>query len=402
MTYPRVLIYSSRFGPLGDTIVRSLFKGWPKEKIAICLDGVLYKNLEFCEYNYSAEVTKPLYLEHILSHLPKQSIFYKLYYHIFILIKFIIKDNLKIDMDFVNFVKKFKPDILYTIVYSPLQIPDLLAINKKLNIPLAIHILDDWINRPVDIYLKYEKYYGKKLMKELIGSSKLLLSICEDMSDEYYLRYGRKFYAFTNSINFSEWNGKSKNDWYLSNPVKIMYAGTVEEYNIIELITLCKACKELGINVYLYVKFRKDFFYNMLKVYDNCIIQEYVSHSEIIELYKKYDILFLPFSFEKKFQKNISLSLPSKTPEYMASKTPILVYSPQIYPVYKYASKEGWGYVVDKPGVQELKNGIKSLISSYDLREKLGEKAYTIAYQNYNQSINQQKLIYLINEAINS
>ena len=86
----------------------------------------------------------------------------------------------------------------------------------------------------------------------------------------------------------------------------------------------------------------------------------------------------------------------------MASKTPILVYSPQIYPVYKYAMKEGWGYVVDKPGVQELKNGIKSLISSYDLREKLGEKAYTIAYQNYNQSINQQKLIYLINEAINS
>jgi len=399
MTYPKVLIYGISFvqGGAGVTL-KNLFWGWPKDKLAICSEETIYKNMAICKNYYGSTIlAKPTYIEKLLHYFPSHRIIYKLLIHIVSINRYFKKDKLELDGKFRNFLRIYNPNLLYAIVYDSKQISILLSIHKQFGIPLVIHIVDDWISSKPKFYNRYMKYFERQLLKQLIDSSNLLLSISDAMSEEYYTRYKRKFYPIMNAIIFSDWRDKIKDNWSLSEPIKIMYSGTVEAYNFEELVTLCNATKDMDVTIYIYGRFRKEEYRKILEEQPNCQIQGYVSHSEIINLYKQFDLLFLPFSFKEKYKKNLLLSMPTKLPEYMVSKTPIMVYAPSYFPVSKYAIEAGWGYLVNHQGLNEIKKGLESLLSSYDLRKKLGENAYSVAYKNHNQLVNQERLVNLMN-----
>jgi len=74
--------------------------------------------------------------------------------------------------------------------------------------------------------------------------------------------------------------------------------------------------------------------------------------------------------------------MPTKTPEYMISGTPILVYADKKTALAQYALDGRWAYPVTENNRTVLKQALLELNSNPLLRKNLAERAITKAIQN--------------------
>ena len=74
---------------------------------------------------------------------------------------------------------------------------------------------------------------------------------------------------------------------------------------------------------------------------------------------------------------------PSKLPEYLAAGRPVLVYAPPDSYYARYARREGFGLVVDKPDRDLFRKPIFDLKHDAALSRHLVENARRIAVQNH-------------------
>ncbi len=100
-------------------------------------------------------------------------------------------------------------------------------IKEKTDIPVAIHIMDDWpvsLNKPGILYY-YWKYKFTHEFRKLLDKSDIFLSICDAMSREYAKRYNKPFQAYHNPIEVEKWLPYSKKSWKTTGSFKIIYTG---------------------------------------------------------------------------------------------------------------------------------------------------------------------------------
>ena len=74
--------------------------------------------------------------------------------------------------------------------------------------------------------------------------------------------------------------------------------------------------------------------------------------------------------------------MPTKSPEYMISGTPILVFADKKTALAKYAKEGKWAYTVTEYNKAVLKQALLELNSNILLRRNLAERAMTMAVQN--------------------
>ncbi|MCD4747633.1 MAG: methyltransferase domain-containing protein [Bacteroidales bacterium] len=411
--YPKVLIFGISFIPNtgGGITILNLFRNWPKDKLAVANDIIEGSDKSICENYYllkSPFITKVKVSENkkgnIISNKKGGLLdwFKKLLrpFHSFPHNYFILKGKyfkLEIDNDFLKWVNDFNPDIIYSLAHNLYHIPFLIELNKKTNIPLAVHIVDDWVNSN---HFGVLNFIGKRVLnaefRKLLSKTKVLMGISYDMQSVYKKRYKRNFLPFHNPVNLIEWNNLTRKNWKIKNDFKIMFAGTVEAYNVDEIEKLCKAINNKeneNIILNVFGSIRKNEYSNRLKKYKNCNVKGLVRHEEIKKLLVKHDLLFLPLSFNKKLKKNIILSMPTKVSEYMISGTPILVYAPQDLALIKYATKDLWAYTLTNSKIDSLKQVINKLFLNVELRSEIGKKAIEVAKKNHNRSIIQKDFI---------
>jgi hypothetical protein len=86
------------------------------------------------------------------------------------------------------------------------------------------------------------------------------------------------------------------------------------------------------------------------------------------------DLLFLPIAFDAKEHVRRTAS-PSKLPEYLAAGRPILVHAPPDSYVTQYASRAGFGELVDQPSERELATAVRHLLDEPRRGEHLVTRA---------------------------
>lgn len=406
--YPRVLIYGMSFKPTtgGGITLYNLFKNWPSENLALATDFEMFKNeAVLTRYYQLGNPTKDgaKSVSVVNSVIKKHSALKSL-------LKYLLKGRVYmnslreypkvINSPFLKWVKEFQPDVIYAMVYRIHQIPLILAMQEETGLPLVIHYGDDWVRKyKFGILSPIGKPMFHKEMVRLAQASAVRLAISDDMSVEFEKRYLTKFHTLHNTVDLSTLEHLSRTSWDYTGNFRIMYAGTLEEYNMKELIDLCEATQGLSVEIHLYGFARDENNKQTLERYPHCSHKGLVTHDEILRLYPTYDLMYLPLTFSLKLLASVKLSMPTKASEYMISKTPVLVYAHPDTALIKYALKEDWAYVVKTQQVSILRKAITELMENEELRRTLGEKAAAVAIRNHSTEANQERFVYLLNQA---
>ncbi len=419
---PKVLIIGDSFSNVGGggITLTNLFKGWPKDRIAMATPQIADSGLDSCHLYYRLGYDEnkrmwPLYYiqpkyssgpfvfsenhirkEAVITYKDKPSKYNKnlklLMLHLmqFTGLAF-LQDRLRATPAFLKWVHEFNPDIIYTQLATYELIKFNLEIKQKTNIPLAIHIMDDWpvsLNKPGILYY-FWKYKLDHEFRKLLVRTNIFLSICDAMSMEYEKRYNKPFKAYHNPIEVEKWLPYSKQDWNVSGPFKIIYTGRIGTANgkaIVEISKVINSLRSEGKNIELdiYSTDGNKAKAKKIKKLRGITIKSPVPHITMPTLLPQYDLAVLPLDFDRAGIKFAQFSMPTKASEYMISGTPVLIYADRRTALARYATEENWGFVVSDNTSNVLKEAIMKLSNDLTLRQALGQKARETSLKNEN------------------
>ena len=418
LIYPRILIYGQPFNNFsgGGITLSNLFKGWPKENIAVVSTPFMLQTASYdiCDNYYQIgrdeyywKFPFSLYKETFASgkivrnesknvHVIKEKGGLRQLISANMLNPFIswlgltpYISYIKISPGLRKWLSEFKPDILYTQISNREGILFAQDLIEYLKIPSVIHMMDDW---PSTISTRgpLKNYWNKKIdreLKQLLYKIDLHLSISDVMSEEYFKRYNKHFIPFHNPVEIDKYDVPEKK-FRRTNNFKVLYLGRVGTANLNSIIYFGRVISQLCID---YIKLEFDIFtgdsdivelrtFNDIK---NVKILPPVAHEVVPALLKEYDLLLLPLDFTKIGLKFAKLSIPTKASEFMLSGTPVLVFAPAETAVSNFFSVNKCGYCITEPDKAKIEEGLRILIKDEEYRTKISMNAVRLAKERF-------------------
>jgi len=414
--YPKILIFGQPFNDFsgGGITLSNLFKGWPKDRIAVASIGNLLHRTttDVCNVNYQLgnkeqrwrfpfnliqrsfpsglmsfnkqESLRPISYKTNIRHILVDKFFYPFIHWLGL---FHCLSKISLSQHFKEWLSIYQPEILYIQVTTREGILFSIQLCDYLRIPSAIHNMDDWPSTISKNGL-FKKYWREKIDKEfrqLLNRMDLYLSISNAMTSEYLDRYNKTFKAFHNPIEIESWQPYCKANIKLNyDHVKILYIGRIGIANKHSIYSFANAISQYKINQY---KIDLDIFTSDDDTRDSKIISNFnnvrilppVKHDMIPILLTEYDLLLLPLDFTKTGFKYAQYSIPTKASEYMISGTPILVFAPKETAISKFCSEHECGHCVIEQSQERINSAIHFLISNEEYRKKISHNAVKLA-----------------------
>ena len=412
MSLPKVLILIQPFNRNtgGGITLSNLFKGWPKDKIAVLTRGQLvnantrtdicdsYYQLGHLEYRWTFPFNKlkRKYYSGLLEFGENGAngiVTNKSNLRVALLNRYVnpfLKwtgvqnaiSKLELSQQLKDWLLRYNPDVLYAQAQTRESVLFCTLIQKFLNKPMVFHMMDDWVQLEGKGLMG--RYWYPKVQKEfrnMLGKSAMHLSISDLMAIEYKRRYGHDFRTFHNPIDLNFWKQGQRNSYKLGDPPTVLYAGRVGLGIEKSLQRMAKAITALNREMDTSIKF-------ILQVsekpswtdkYDCVIHRSFVPYEELPIKFAAADILFLPYDFSAKAINFIRYSMPTKASEYMISGTPILICAPEGTAIVDYAGKYGWAKVVTEDNLEVLTAGLKSLLLNQEERQRIAQTAIKLA-----------------------
>lgn len=300
--------------------------------------------------------------------------------------------TVRISERLARWLDAFRPQLLYGFLGSMAQIRLMRELARRLAVPVAIHIMDDW---PSVLYRRgvlgpLLRRVVQREFRAVLREASLRLGICADMCEEYRRRYGYAFVPFHNALDMEEWVLRAKRSWTAGSPFVVRYVGSiVPDGQRDGLGDVCDAVASLrasGTPVELWVhapRSQSAYLTRGRAPREGLHLADPPDPAHIHELLATADLLVLPFNFDARSARYIGLSMPTKVPAYMVSGTPVLVYGPADIATTRYAAREGWAHVVATPGVTSLREALRRLIENQAARERLGRRAHALAREHH-------------------
>ncbi len=418
-TTPKILILGQPFNNSsgGGITLTNLFKGWPKDRIAVAATGNIMYNVttDVCntcymlgdlehKWTFPFNLVQKSYKSGLLSFgaeikppsAPgKKGIRYKLVNQLFYPFLrwtglFHCTSALVLSQNFIEWLRVYKPEILYLQLASREDILFATKLIGFLNIPSAIHMMDDW---PSTISSKgpFKGFWSRKIDREfkyLLGNIDIHLSISDAMSAEYFKRYQKHFHVFHNPIDVSKYDQEMKNESVIENRFRVLYIGRIGVANKISISSFAKAISQfqdvrykLEFDIYTQDIETQDI--SLLGNYKNVRVLPPVNHDLIPSLVTAYDLLLLPLDFTEEGLKFAQYSIPTKASEYMISGTPILVFAPGETAISRFCSSHNCGYCLTGNSMNDISEAIAFLMNNAEYRKEISSNAVRLAKERF-------------------
>jgi glycosyltransferase involved in cell wall biosynthesis len=412
----KVLILGQPFNDItgGGITLSNLFKGWPRDKIAVAATGhMLYSvTTNICDtyYQLGKEEHKWMFpfnliqrsfpsglktfestssvinIRHI-SRLRYEFVNHFFYPVLSWLGLFHCVSSISLSDRFKEWLNEYNPDVLYIQVSSRETILFAKKLIEYLHKPAAIHFMDDW---PSTISNKglFKNYWKRRIeaeLKLLLGKIDLHLSISNPMSEEYERRYGKKFIAFHNPIDLDMWLPFSKTNFAFEKEyIKVLYSGRIGVGIASSLIEVASAIDLMNegaekIKLHIQTPTEEQSIVDMLQSHKCVIINPIAEYRDLPGIFSDADILLLANDFNGEGVAYLKFSMPTKASEYMISGTPVLVYAPEEAAVSKLFSQNECAYCLYIQDTEEIIKSIRYLISNEEFREKISRNSVTLA-----------------------
>lgn len=280
--------------------------------------------------------------------------------------------------------QRFKPDVIY---FRPTDSIALFDFTKKaveiLCCPVALHMMDDWPERlRVEDPVTFDRI--DPILRSMIHTSAVRMSICEAMSTAYLHRYGVEFQPLSNGIDLRKFKQKDwmeRLDYTVETPFLLRYMGGLADdmnySSVMEVAEVVSSISEeypIKFEIYTmpwYLKQANDGIKNCKSVN----VFEFVPLEDYPVLLNSSDALLVTYNFDEKTLRYVGLSFANKVPEIMASGVPIIAYGPPNIPTIEYLSKTDCSIVVTDRSGDTLRSKLISLLTNSDVCKKMGERA---------------------------
>ncbi len=298
-----------------------------------------------------------------------------------------------------SWIAEFKPELIYTILGTGGLMDLIEAVRIRFNLPLTVHVMDDWMNTSGKGLLgRREMRRMKRQAEQFFEVAALRLGISPAMCDAYENRYGVPFQAFQNTVDVSKWSSLARPYNAAGNPADILYVGSIfPTAQLSSLIDACHAVAQLneeGTAATLTIASpaaQASRYHSRLAIHPNIrIVDTIIDDQTFFERIGVADMLLLPVNFDDETRTYIRYSMPTKVPAYLVSGTPILAYGPSGVAQIDYARQNDWALVVDQPGTEGIKNGMRELLEDAPLRQRLRTNARRCATQNHDSAVVRQ------------
>ena len=241
--------------------------------------------------------------------------------------------------------------------------------------------------------------FTKKYEKILVNNSDKLILTNEFVCNEYLSDYGVKGVIIHNPVplELKKEPVNFKNSVFNSNDIEIFYAGSIYAAHYDAFRNLVGALKKINKGKSRLITSQREFVLRIKGIKGPVIYEKIKSQSEVFELQRKTDILFLPLAFNSPYPKLINNSSPGKMGEYLASGKPVLVHAPKDSFLSWYFREYNCGIVADKADPDYLAKKIGEIIDDNDLREEIVNNALKCADRDFSAISGYDTLKYVIN-----
>jgi glycosyltransferase involved in cell wall biosynthesis len=290
-------------------------------------------------------------------------------------------------------IAAYEPDLLCTILGSNGMMALVERILERFDTPLVVHFMDDWpaATHRSGLLAAGERRRMEGHLRRLIGRAADCLAISPAMAVAYGKRYGRDFRAFQNAIDVARWTGASKSDLTIHRPAELLYVGSIFPNAQLDSLTDCaRAVAELhdsGFPVRLSISTPSGHgnrYRDRLAIHPAIRIEDTIrDDAKFYARIAAADALLIPVNFDADSIRFIQYSMPAKTPAYMVSGTPILVYGAPATAQVQYAQEAGWAHIVDRCDGAALQAGIRAIMEDADLRQRVSEAARATVARNH-------------------
>lgn len=189
--------------------------------------------------------------------------------------------------------------------------------------------------------------------------------------------------------------------------IVIVFAGSItgaveDNLKLLAALITSGRFREIGIDaqLHLYTVLKRDQQREWGWNHPSIVIHGWVAQAELTAVLCKADILFLPFSFAPAESHTVKTAFPSKTADYLASGTPILVFGPKYSTLVAYARREGFGEIVTEPDGDLLGQAIQRIVRDPAHREALRQRALAVFAKYHDISQQRADFVRLLNTIV--
>jgi glycosyltransferase involved in cell wall biosynthesis len=282
----------------------------------------------------------------------------------------------------IDWIKSSEIDYFYCVLSTRHSIKFALELNQKFDIPILVHLMDDW-PRTIGRNTIFPNFWNRKINNELaqlLSISSKKLAISEEMKIEYENRFGGEWCFFHNVVDSSVWEKfNSRINRAPSNPIKIGYFGRIGKAND----ELFSVFTEVIINFPVEIEFHiyTDISKSSIRIphSSRIFIHNFISTNEIPITVTKYDFLFLPLSFKAEDFIFSKFSFPTKFSEYLISGVPILLMAPEESAVYKFGLKHNCALLFNDCNNEIISDKLLKVIDNIDSYNEVSKNGIKVA-----------------------
>jgi len=234
-------------------------------------------------------------------------------------------------------------------------------ISKICRIPFSIYMLD--LFSAVQTY-RLRRLFSVLFEQTAMRSARTVFVMSETLQDYYLNKYGINSILLPHPCDTERYQQPFEDNGAVSDSKKrIVFTGMIYEAQLDSLLNLVQAIKEMtDIEFHIYSQRTPRKLMELGISGQNVVHHGFVDQESLAQIQRQADILFLPMAFNSPYPDLIKTASPSKLPEYLASGRPIIVHAPPYSYITWYATRYGWGEVVDKPDINTLKQAVQTLL----------------------------------------
>ena len=238
--------------------------------------------------------------------------------------------------------------------------------------PLYVYLFDLYSQIHND---KIRRIFARLFEKPILRNARKVFVTSERAKEYYVKKYNIEGVLLPHPVDVDRFKNTVKKKKARKDPHKIVFAGQIRKDNDC-LISLIEAINEFSnVQLHLYISVDKD-----LGIDGKNVFVSKANRLDIPGILDDADILYLPMAFHSSYSRDVvATASPSKTPEYLLSKTPILVHAPEYSYVSYYARKYRFAKIVNTLNPQDLKSAITLLLEDTELRNSLVSNALQTA-----------------------
>jgi len=282
----------------------------------------------------------------------------------------------------INIVKQKKCSTIICCSGNLIDMPAAFIASKKLKHKFIPYLFDDFIYQ----WVGPQRWIARLIEPKIIKASNKIIVPNDFLQQEYWKRYKKNSVIIHNPCEINcDIKEKSSNIYFNHRYINIVYSGSIyhAHYDAFHrLLDAINLNNKYEIRLHLYTSQSKTELMDNGFEDPRIIHHQHVSNTEIMQILKQSDILFLPLAFNSPIPEVIRTSAPGKMGEYLSTGKPILVHAPKRCYVSWFFRKHKCGIVVDKKSTRLLAKAIEYIAMDQELQKCL-KKNSTIASERY-------------------